>query len=81
VCTHYNHNGKVIDYLPYNIDPNYLSPVTTTLKGWNVDLTAIDSKEKLPTALMEYIQFIEKSVNTPISIVSVGPDRKQTIRM
>jgi adenylosuccinate synthase len=81
ICTHYNYDGKVIDYLPYNVDPNYLSPVTTTLKGWNVDLTAIDSKEKLPAALMEYIKFIEKATNTPISIVSVGPDRKQTIRM
>jgi len=81
VCTHYNYEGKVIDYLPYNIDPNYLSPVTTKLKGWNVDLTAIDSKEKLPAKLMEYIRFIEKAVSTPISIVSVGPDRNQTIRM
>jgi adenylosuccinate synthase len=81
VCTHYNYNGKVIDYLPYNIDPAYLSPVTTTLKGWHVDLTAIHSKDKLPEALMAYIEFIEKQVETPISIVSVGPDRKQTIRM
>lgn len=81
VCTHYNYNGKVIDYLPYNIDPNYLSPVTTKLKGWHVDLTSIDSKEKLPGELMDYIRFIEKAVNTPITIVSVGPDRSQTIRM
>ena len=81
VCTHYNYNGKVIDYLPFNINPAYLSPVTTTLKGWHVDLTAIHSKDKLPEALMAYIEFIEKQVETPISIVSVGPDRKQTIRM
>lgn len=67
--------------IPYNIDPAYLKPITTKVKGWNVDLTAIDSKTKLPAALMEYITFIEKAVNTPISIVSVGPDRKQTIRM
>ncbi len=81
VCTHYNYNGQVIDYLPYNIDPNYLKPITTTVKGWNKDLTAIDSKEKLPKELLEYVQFIEKAVNTKITIVSVGPDRKQTIRM
>ena len=81
ICTHYLHNGEKIDYLPYNIDPAYLKPITIKVKGWNVDLTAIDSKEKLPAALMEYIRFIEKAVNTPISIVSVGPDRKQTIRM
>ncbi len=42
VCTHYEYQGKRIDYLPYNIDPNYLKPVTIKLKGWNTDLTAID---------------------------------------
>ncbi|MCC6371810.1 MAG: adenylosuccinate synthase, partial [Bacteroidia bacterium] len=81
VCTHYDYDGKLIDYLPYNIDPNYVKPVTIKMKGWNVDLTNIDDKSKLPDALMDYVRFIEKSVNTPISIVSVGPDRKQTIRM
>ena len=81
VCTHYNYNGKVIDYLPYNIDPSYLKPITVSLKGWAEDLTAIDNKSKLPQTLLEYIQFIEKTVEIPISIVSVGPDRTQTIRM
>jgi adenylosuccinate synthase len=81
VCTHYNYNGQVIDYLPYNIDPNYIKPITTTLKGWNQDLTAIENKNDLPKELMEYVSYIEKAVNTKISIVSVGPDRKQTIRM
>ena len=81
VCTHYNYNGKVIDYLPYNIDPSYLKPITVSLKGWAEDLTAIDNKSKLPQTLLEYIQFIEKLVEIPISIVSVGPDRTQTIRM
>ena len=81
ICTHYDHNGKVIDYLPYNIDPNYIKPITTTVKGWNKDLTNIDSKEKLPAELMDYIKFIEKATETPITIVSVGPDRNQTIKM
>jgi adenylosuccinate synthase len=81
VCTQYEFEGKLIDHLPYNIDPKYIKPVTTKLKGWNSDLTAIDSKSKLPVALMDYIRFIEKAVNCPITIVSVGPDRKQTIRM
>lgn len=81
ICTHYNYDGKVIDYLPYNIDPNYIKPITITMKGWNVDLTAIESKDKLPVELLDYVKYIEKAVNTHISIVSVGPDRKQTIRM
>ncbi|PBQ33021.1 adenylosuccinate synthase [Sphingobacteriaceae bacterium] len=81
ICTHYDHKGEKIDYLPYNIDPQYLKPITIKVKGWKVDLTEIDSKEKLPAALLEYVKYIEKAVNTPISIVSVGPDRKQTIHM
>jgi adenylosuccinate synthase len=81
ICTHYDNNGHVIDYLPYNIDPNYIKPITTTLKGWNKDLTTIDSKNKFPQELMDYIKFIEKATETPITIVSVGPDRTQTIRM
>lgn len=81
ICTHYMHNGKVIDYLPYNIDPAYLQPVYTSVKGWNNDLTGITSKQDLPPALMEYIKLIEKETGTPITIVSVGPDRSQTIRM
>jgi adenylosuccinate synthase len=81
VCTSYQVNGKSLDILPYSIEPNYLKPVFTRMKGWNCDLTNIDSKDKLPSALIEYIKFIEKAVNTKISIVSVGPDRKQTIFM
>ena len=81
ICTHYMHNGKVIDYLPYNIDPAYLQPVYTSVKGWSCDLTGITDKGKIPAELMDYIKFIEKAVETPITIVSVGPDRTQTIRM
>lgn len=81
VCTHYLYNGEKIDYLPYNIDPAYLKPVTIKMKGWGVDLTGIDNKAKLPIELMDYIKFVETSTNTPISIVSVGPDRTQTIHM
>jgi adenylosuccinate synthase len=81
VCTHYEYNGKKIDFLPYNIEPNYVKPITIKLKGWNIDLTGIDDKSKMPSALNDYISFIEKAVECPVTIVSVGPDRKQTIRM
>lgn len=81
VCTHYSYRGQTIDYLPYNIDPAYLKPITVKLKGWNKDLTAINDKSQFPEELKEYINFIEKAVDTPISIVSVGPDRSQTIKM
>jgi len=81
VCTHYIYNGEKIDYLPYNIDPKYLQTVTTSLKGWNCDLTGIKKQSELPKALMDYVRFIEKATGTRISIVSVGPDRTQTIRI
>jgi adenylosuccinate synthase len=79
ICTHYNHNGEKIDYLPFNIDARYIEPITISLKGWNKDLTQINNKEILPVELKSYIKFIEDAVSTPISIVSVGPDRSQTI--
>jgi adenylosuccinate synthase len=81
ICTHYNHNGKVIDYLPYNIDSKYITPVYQEVKGWGCDLTQFTSKTQIPKALTEYIKFIEQAVKTPITIVSIGPVRKQTIKM
>jgi adenylosuccinate synthase len=51
------------------------------LKGWNIDLTKMEHKHQLPNELTDYISFIEKETQVPISIVSIGPDRKQTIFM
>ncbi len=79
VCTHYNYQGKKIDYLPYDCSAELLSPVYTSLKGWNQDLTGLNNPEQMPEALNAYIAFIEKEVGVPISIVSVGPDRTQTL--
>lgn len=79
VCTAYKYNGQEIDHLPYNIEPENVQPVYTELKGWNADLTGMTSYDALPKELVDYIEFIEKEVEVPIKIVSVGPDRKQTI--
>jgi adenylosuccinate synthase len=79
VCTHYSLNGEKIDYLPYDIDPSKVQPIYTEMKGWNADLTGMKSLEELPSELMEYILFIEKELELPITFVSVGPDRTQTI--
>ncbi|MBP7808758.1 MAG: adenylosuccinate synthase [Bacteroidia bacterium] len=80
ICTHYTYNGKVIDYLPYDIDPKYLTPVYEEVKGWGCDLTQFTEKEQMPKELLSYIKYIESAVKTPITIVSIGPDRKQTIK-
>ncbi len=79
ICTHYNYQGKKIDYLPYDYSPELLSPVYKELKGWNKDLTGLNSPDQMPEALNEYIAFIEHEAGVPISIVSVGPDRTQTL--
>ena len=79
VCTHYNYQGKQIDYLPYDYSPELLSPVYVDLKGWHKDLTGLSNPDQMPAALNDYISFIEKETGVPISIVSVGPDRTQTL--
>jgi adenylosuccinate synthase len=78
VCTHYIHKGEKIDYFPYKINDS-VKPVYIELEGWNSDLTALTKADKLPSELVNYINYLEKELETPISIISVGPDRKQTI--
>lgn len=79
VCTAYKYNGETIDHLPYTIEPENLSPVYTEMKGWAKDLTKLDSENDFPQELNDYIEFLEKELEVPIKIVSVGPDRTQTI--
>lgn len=79
ICTAYQYNGKKITHLPYTIEPENVEPVYTEMKGWQADLTGMTSYDELPQELKSYIEFIEKEVEVPIKVVSVGPDRKQTI--
>jgi len=79
VCTAYKYKGQEINHLPYNIEPENVTPVFVEKKGWAADLTGMTSYDQLPAELKEYIEFIEKEVEVPIKVVSVGPDRTQTI--
>jgi adenylosuccinate synthase len=79
VCTAYNYQGQQIDHLPFDYSPELLTPVYTELPGWNEDLTGVKSPEELPSSLHSYIEFIEKYIGVPVSVVSVGPDRTQTL--
>ncbi|MEX0315860.1 MAG: adenylosuccinate synthase [Allomuricauda sp.] len=79
VCTAYKYKGEEIQHLPYNIEGENVTPVYTELKGWAKDLTKMTKAEELPPALNDYIAFLEEQLNVPIKIVSVGPDRLQTI--
>jgi len=78
-ATSYNYLGKEVTDFPFSIEPEYVQPVYTAFNSWQKDLTGVTKKENLPENLNKYIQFIENFVQTPIKIVSVGPDRKQTI--
>ncbi|MGB2143006.1 MAG: adenylosuccinate synthase [Flavobacteriaceae bacterium] len=79
VCTAYNYKGNIIHHLPYNVEPENVTPIYTDFEGWKEDLTEMNNESILPNALNTYIDFLEKELQIPIKIVSVGPDRKQTI--
>jgi len=78
-CTHYRYKGEVIDYLPYDIVSNEVTPILKEIKGWKEDLTGVTQESNFPKELNDYIGFLEKELEVPITIVSVGPDRTQTI--
>ncbi len=80
ICTAYRYQGKEISHLPFNIEAENVTPVYTEMKGWNEDLTQMSKAEQLPDPLKGYIDFIEKELEVPIKVVSVGPDRTQTIQ-
>ncbi len=77
VCTHYMLDGEKIDYLPFEDNEN-LTPVYTELKGWEKDIMQISSLGEAPQEVHDYISYLEKELETPITLVSVGPDRTQT---
>ncbi len=77
-CVAYKQNGKQIDYFPYSIDKD-IEPVYAELPGWNTDMTKFTSEEQFPKEFSDYIAFLEKELETPIRIISIGPDREQTI--
>jgi len=79
VAISYNYKGKQITHLPYNIEPENVSVNYKEVKGWKEDITKATSVSELPQNLKDYVKMIEDFVNVPVSIISVGPDRKQTI--
>ncbi|HZH70327.1 MAG TPA: adenylosuccinate synthetase, partial [Flavobacteriaceae bacterium] len=79
ICTAYKYNGETIQHLPYTIEPECVTPVFIDMPGWKEDLTKITSVSDFPEELTNYIAYLEKELEVPIKLVSVGPDRKQTI--
>jgi adenylosuccinate synthase len=79
VCNQYKTEEGLINHFPFDINHESISPKYIEIPGWKEDLTQINTIEKLPKNFTDYIHFLERELNTPIKIVSVGPDRKQTI--
>lgn len=81
VCTGYRYNGTVIDYLPYSIDEDLIEPIYKELPGWQEDITRLENYDDAPRNLKDYVSFLQEELGVPISIISVGPKRKQTITL
>ena len=78
VATGYKVDGVETDQVPYDTYAE-VEPIYKEFKGWNKDLSQITREEELPFEFMNYVRFIEKELNVPISVISLGPDRVQTI--
>lgn len=78
-CTHYKINGEILDTMPYDICDADIEPVYEEIKGWNTDLTQLTDLNDAPAELMHYLDYLEEKLGVPIHIVSVGPDRAQTL--
>ena len=79
ICTSYTIDGKIVDFFPYDIKSKDITPNYVEFKGWDMDITKIKNEEDLPDELIDYIDYIELFVDVPIKLISVGPDRTQTI--
>ena len=79
VCTSYTIDGEEIDFFPYDIKSKDVTPNYVEFKGWDKDITLLKNEDELPIELVDYIDYIESFVDVPIKLISVGPDRKQTI--
>ena len=80
VCSDYQEGGKVLDEFPFELSNENMKPVYRELNGWNTSLDNILSFDALPDPLMEYIRLIEKETGIPVEMISIGPDRTQTLK-
>ena len=79
ICTQYEYRGELINHMPFSIVEDYINPKYIEMEGWREDITNCTSYGELPSQMKEYVTFIENYLEKPIRLVSVGPDREQTI--
>ncbi|MFO8130364.1 MAG: adenylosuccinate synthase [Bacteroidales bacterium] len=79
VSTQYKDSGRITDTLPFDYGREKVEPVYRELPGWNTGIQHLRSVDQFPAPLTSYISFIEEHTGVPVRIVSVGPDREQTV--
>jgi adenylosuccinate synthase len=79
-CTKYKTGGEIHEEFPFELSTADLEPVYQEMEGWNTPLDKVSSYDTLPSQLAAYIRFIEKDAGLPIEMVSIGPDRVQTLK-
>jgi adenylosuccinate synthase len=77
-CVAYNMDGKEITEFPFEINDS-IEPVYVEMPGWKTDMTKMQSEDEFPEEFNAYLSFLEEELGVPVKIVSVGPDREQTI--
>ncbi|MBE6209342.1 MAG: adenylosuccinate synthase [Rikenellaceae bacterium] len=78
VCVGYEVNGERIDYFPFEV-ADEVTPIYREFKGWNCDTTKMRTYDELPAEFKEYVEYIESETGVSIGIISLGPDREETI--
>lgn len=79
VCTGYRINGDIVNYMPFNLTDQKIEPIYKEFEGWHQDISNLNQMNQLPKSFLEYIAYIEEVLEIPVKIISVGPDRNQTI--
>jgi adenylosuccinate synthase len=80
VCRDYKTGDKICEEFPFDLSDETLEPVYDELEGWNSPLDVVKSFDALPRPLADYVRYIENEVGVPVEMISVGPDRVQTLR-
>jgi adenylosuccinate synthase len=81
ICTGYKSDNTITTHVPFDLDSEFGEPVYKTFKGWCKDISHISEYEELPNECKDYIKFIQDWIKVPITRISVGPDRNQTINL
>ena len=79
VCTHYLINGEKVSDFPFDVNDIEIIPFYEEIEGWNCDLTKFRDYKDAPQALKNYVSYLEMQLRVPINVISVGPDRTQTL--